>query len=157
MIVISDASPLISLNVAGRLDLLEGLSDRVLIPRAVHREVIARWLGPFPDWIEILDPSGPPPDEVTPLDAGESAAITLALELGPALDELLMDDLAGRHVAEELGLPVLGLFGLLVEAKGAGLLIEVRPLLDVLIQDGARCSSALRAAVLRQAGEADAP
>ena len=153
MIIISDASPLISLNVAGRLDLLRGLSDRLLIPGAIYREVAPRWSGEFPEWIEIVEPAGPPPSEVLPLDPGESAAITLALELGPVLDQLLIDDLAGRKIAAGLGVPVLGLFGLLVEAKSIGLLGEVKPLLDELIHDGARCSEELRAAVLDTAGE----
>lgn len=39
MIVVSDASPLISLAVIGHLELLKHLYERVLIPEAVYHEL----------------------------------------------------------------------------------------------------------------------
>lgn len=39
MIVISDTTPIISLMKAGRLDLLRELYGKVLIPKAVYREL----------------------------------------------------------------------------------------------------------------------
>lgn len=46
MIVVSDASPLISLAAIGQLDLLRELYAEVVIPVAVHREITHRksWL-----------------------------------------------------------------------------------------------------------------
>lgn len=43
---------------------------------------------------------------------------------------------------------------MLLAAKGAGLVPQVRPLLDALVDDhGLHLSAALRAAILREAGE----
>jgi predicted nucleic acid-binding protein len=40
MIVVSDSSPLVSLAAIGRLELLHELYDTIIIPRAVHHEVV---------------------------------------------------------------------------------------------------------------------
>ncbi|MBI3393072.1 MAG: DUF3368 domain-containing protein [Nitrospirae bacterium] len=64
-----------------------------------------------------------------------------------------MDDYAGRRVARTLGLPVTGLLGVLVEAKGRGLLPSVAPILDRLIGEGFWVSDAMRKAVLASVGE----
>ena len=52
------------------------------------------------------------------IDSGEASAIALALELDDCL--LIMDDLKGRVLAEELGIRVTGTFGVIIEAKLAG-------------------------------------
>ena len=60
------------------------------------------------------------------LDDGEREVIIL----GTSLQEevvLVMDDQAGRRVAKELGLPVVGSAGLLLLAKQKGLIAEVHP------------------------------
>ena len=39
MLIVSDASPIIALAVCNKLDLLDGLFDRVCIPQAVFNEL----------------------------------------------------------------------------------------------------------------------
>ena len=41
MIVVSDASPLVALSRVDRLDLLRQLYERVIVPDAVHAELLA--------------------------------------------------------------------------------------------------------------------
>jgi predicted nucleic acid-binding protein len=60
MIVVSDASPLITLARAGHLELLREFYGQILIPRAVHEEVTVASTGlPGADevlrasWIEV--------------------------------------------------------------------------------------------------------
>lgn len=119
-IVVSDASPLINLARVGHFDLLTTFYGRIVIPQVVYDEVVVR--GQSRDgnrevkeasWIEIRVPQ----DELavralaTELGRGEAAAIILAQELQAAL--LLIDEIRGRRIAQQLGLKVRGTIGIL--------------------------------------------
>jgi predicted nucleic acid-binding protein len=64
------------------------------------------------------------------LDAGETAAISLAAEI--KADLLLIDESKGRAVGVQLGLRVAGVLGVLLQAKGAGFVEEIAPLVQAL-------------------------
>ena len=66
---------------------------------------------------------------------------------------LLMDDRAGRTAAAMPGLPVVGTAGLLIQAKGRGLVPAVLPLLQTIRSNGYRFTDALLAAAAKLAGE----
>ena len=131
MIVVPDAGPLIYLAGAGQLDVLHRLYAEVVVPRLVYDPAL---LGR--------------------LDAGEAAAIPLALALGATL---LVDDGEARAVATERGLPVVGSLGVLVAAKRLGHLPEVAPTLERMVRLGMFVSPALRDRVLALAGEFAGP
>ena len=67
------------------------------------------------------------------LDRGEAETIALALQLDA--DLVLLDESEGRHAAQRLGLRVVGVVGILLEAKARGALESVRPHLDALRQE----------------------
>jgi hypothetical protein len=67
------------------------------------------------------------------VDAGEAGAIALAIEANA--DLLLMDERRGRLAATRLGRRVGGVVGVVVEAKAAGLIPAVRPILDALTRE----------------------
>jgi uncharacterized protein len=67
------------------------------------------------------------------LDIGEAEAIALAVEM--QADQVLIDERRGRLVASRLNLSYTGTLGILVEAKSQGLIAEVKPLLDALINE----------------------
>src|SRR5947208_3422389 len=104
MIVVSDASPMISLAAIGRLDLLRSLYGTLVIPRAIYREIVEMGAG-LPgavdvqqsDWIETRDIADPAATAALlgRLDRGEAEAIVLACEL--KADLLLMDERKGRE------------------------------------------------------------
>lgn len=159
MIVVSDSSPITNLAAIGQLDLLRQLYQNVFIPAAVYRELTAA-SGSHPgaivqslDWIEARDVANRL--LVTALridlDEGEEEAIALAQEI--SADLLLLDERRGRAVAGRFGLRVVGLLGVLVDAKQQGLIPEVKPLLDALVRAGFRISQDLYARVLQAAGE----
>jgi predicted nucleic acid-binding protein len=56
--------------------------------------------------------------------------------LSRSADILLIDERRGRRIAAGLGLRVLGLLGLLAEAKHRGSLHDCKPVLDQLIMAG---------------------
>lgn len=161
MIVVSDASVLIYLGKAGLLNLLRSLYGSVLTPVTVWREVTrgtdldeeipaiaaARAEG----WIEVVDPDTTSPWLAAQLDPGEAAAITLAIERGA--DLLLVDDGDARRAAQAAGLRIRGTAGVLLSAKGQGLVPAIGPVLQRLLDLGFRIDSRVVLRILTEAGE----
>lgn len=160
--VISNTSPLQYLHQLGLLDLLPRLVGRVTVPGAVVAELEAgRALGyDLPDvtslgWVVVRAPAASSRAKVLSPDLGpgEADVLRLALE-SPAGDALvILDDMSAREAARGFGLKFTGTLGVLLEAKRAGLLPEVRPHLDRLDALGFRVARETRLAVLRRAGE----
>lgn len=88
------------------------------------------------------------------IDIGEAEAILLALELKANL--ILMDERRGRALATTYGLNMLGLLGVLLQAKQNILISSVKILMDQLIETADfRVSQQLYSMVLKAAGEVD--
>ncbi len=139
MIVVADASPLIALARIGRLELLQTMFLKLLLPEAVWREVVAAGLdrpgaGTIiqADWIEHRKVADVGLAELLRRDlgGGESEAIVLAREIGA--DLVLIDESAGRTAAKRLGLQVAGLVGVLIEARQRRLLTDPVAIVDDL-------------------------
>lgn len=141
MIVVSNTSPLTNLATIGQFDILRQLYTEIHIANGVWEELNAggmRWPGrddvAAADWIQRHTVQNQ--TLVTALrgdlDRGESESIALALELGAGL--VLLDERAGRRAAQRLGLSVVGVVGVLLEAKRKGTIAQVRPQLDALRQ-----------------------
>ena len=133
MIVISDSTPLITLMKAAKLNILQGLFGEVRIPAAVFTELTSNKA--FREEAELIENSDfirvvrVENDErvaflqrATGLDRGESEAIVYADEV--KADLLLMDERAGRRVAQNMDLPMTGSVGILVKAFQVGLMTE---------------------------------
>jgi predicted nucleic acid-binding protein len=127
MIVVSDTSPLTNLAAIGQFDLLHQLYGQVHIPEGVWHELSAegkRWPGrdevAAAGWVErrtVLNESLVMALR-RDLDRGEAETIALALELQAEL--VLLDEREGRRAAQRLGLQVVGVVGILLEAKTKG-------------------------------------
>lgn len=118
--VVSDTTALIALAGQGRLDLLGACFEPVLIPDAVYRE----WLAGDSSVARIVQDSAFL-QVATVTDAAMLAELALLIDRGEAEAQtlakerqlpLLVDEKKGRTVARMLGVPVLGLVGLLVLA-----------------------------------------
>lgn len=161
MIVVSDTSVLIALCAIGKLDILRELYREVVVPTAVVAEITAGGLARrgtqeflSATWISRreVDPRAVA-EFRPPLGEGEAAAIALARSL-PA-DAILIDERLGRQVAEDQGLRLVGVLGILLAAKGSGLIDTLAPLLDSLEANlGFRIGTKLRDHFLGAAGEA---
>lgn len=158
MIVVSDTSALSNLLIIGRLDLLKKIFGHVIVPGAVAAEldVIDRHRREIleQEWISVVKISDKDlfNSILEKLDAGEAEAITLSIELSS--DFLLIDELAGRLVARERGIKIIGVAGILVEAKRLGLIDLVKPEIEKLLTVARfRLSSQLVAEILDSVGE----
>ena len=131
MIVISDTTPLITLMKAGKLDVLHSLFGEVLLPEAVF--AVATGNETFRDEADIIRNSEFIKvvqiqnksqvsflQRATGLDLGESEAIIYADEM--KADLLLMDEAAGRKVAQNMNLPITGSVGVLIRAFKSGII-----------------------------------
>ncbi len=161
MTIVSNASPLINLSRIGQLRLLPALYGEIYIPEAVWQEVVVAGAN-LPGAEDVATATWIKRGTVTnlslvqalrqDLDAGEAEAITLALELQAEL--LLMDEALGRETARHLGQRVIGIIGVLVEARHKGLIHALKPHLDALRDyAGFRVHNALYTRVLRDAAE----
>jgi predicted nucleic acid-binding protein len=157
--VICNTSPLQYLHQLGQLELLPRLTRSVIVPEAVVIELAAgaaRGLDlPDPTQIEWCIIRKPRSASVLPLvsglGAGEIAVLALALETADAL--AVLDDAQARFRAERLKIPLTVTVGLLLDAKQAGLISVVRPLLDDLQRLQFRLSASIRKMALEIAGE----
>jgi uncharacterized protein len=163
MIIISDTSVVTNLTAVQQLELLPQLYDRVILPEAVYRE-LADIDPPVPGTLEVQTATWLEVRQVVnrevverlqnevKLDPGESEAIALSLELGA--DLLLIDERRGRAEANRLGVRIIGLLGILVEAKQRNLIVALKPLMDTLIAMAEfRVSSALYDRILEMVDE----
>lgn len=143
MTVVIDTSVVLNLCFLHQEGLLTALHEKLIAPSAVRREFERlatfddRFKGlTFPAFIEVQDPRDIPDQlqNAISLDEGEIAALALALER--KVQNVLIDELPARQIAEQLGLRVSGLLGVLIRAKQRGLITSVKPLLDRLQQEG---------------------
>jgi len=154
MIVVADTSPINYLLLINQIDLLPRLFRQIIIPEIVRDEMLdpdappglQKWIANPPSWltiqtVPIIDTT------LSSLDPGEQAAITLAQTL-PA-DLLIIDERLGRRIAEERGITIIGILGILDDAADQGL-INLAEVLAQLQQTNFRVSRRIIQALLNK-------
>jgi len=163
MILVCNAGPIIALAKIDCLTLLQQLGTSVSVPETVYHEILAK---PGTETTRILQATRsfllvvavPNPTDnavataIRQLDPGESEVITLASSTLPPATALL-DDAAGRRVAQKLGIPVLGFAGLLLTAKNRHLIDSIMPHLLNARNQGYWLSDELLSTARHLAGE----
>lgn len=161
MIVASNTSPLTNLAAIGQFQLLQALYGKVYIPDGVWVELNVFGKA-WPGSKEVSSAAWIEPRKVQnqglvtvlrrDLDIGEAETIALALEL--KADLVFLDERDGRYAAQRLGLEVVGVIGILLEAKNKEQLEFLKPHLDDLRQQaGFYIRSSLYQYALRLADE----
>lgn len=160
-LVVSDTTAITHLAKIGELNILQLLYKEILIPEAVHSE-LSQVKRTQPGALQVLNSkwikvvpikNRTVVDKLLPhLDLGESEAIALSIELHS--DVLIIDEVAGRSVAKKLGRNIIGMVGVLLEAKKKNYIKTVRPYLDNLRRTGFRLSDDLYQLALKSSGEA---
>ena len=162
MIVVSNTTPIIAFAKINRLEILEYLFGRIYISEGVYKELISNKKFIF-EIEQITKSSFIITKEVKNrlavelvqkmhgLNIGESESIILFKELGG--DLLIMDEKKGRKVASSLDIKLTGTLGILLKAKQEGIIIELKPLLEKLIESNIRISHKLYKEILKSANE----
>ena len=160
--LVSDTGPLIALAAVDSLAILYALYQPILVPEAVHQEVLEGGRGrqghaayQKASWLQI-HPLEHPPDPLlnAVLDRGEAAVIQLARERHVAY--VLIDERKGRKIARSTyGLHVLGTAGLLVVAKENGLVESVGDVLQQMRHNGYYIHDEIVTLALKKAGECE--
>ncbi len=159
-VVVADTGPLIALAKLQLLSLLTSIFSYVYVPEQVVFEATrqcerddaqaillfisrhsVRLENTENNWVVSLR---------LHLDEGEIQAIYHAKELSCGV---LMDEKRGRKIASQYDIPVIGVIGILIEAKRLDLIDAVKPYLQKLIKYEYRLSKPLMAEALRLAGE----
>ena len=148
-IIISDTSCLILLTNIDELELLRKIGKTVYITPEINQEFGKS----LPDWIKIKEPVDKHYQKLLErdIDKGEASAIILALETPGSI--LIIDDLKGRKVADEMDLKYSGSFGLILRAKQEGIITSIRPIIERIRSTNFRYSEKLLESLLVQAGE----
>lgn len=158
--LVCDTSLLLYLGRIENEDLLQVLFEKVYVTEQVVLELDAGRLlrsdtiNPrLLDWITLVSISQEEIDALPPnrLGIGEQSVIAYASSHVNCVAGL--DDRQARVLAEQLALKVVGVIGILLKAKRAGLLSSVRPFLEIVQAQGFRMAKELYEEAVRLAGE----
>jgi predicted nucleic acid-binding protein len=157
-LVIADTGPVNYLLLIGHIEILPTLFEKVILPSAVKDELanpdtplsVRNWIAAPPLWVDVCHTASPLTNaSMGELGAGETAAITLAVELHA--DLLLMDDRRGVIAALQRGLTVTGTMGLLARAAKHGIL-DLADAFDKLKRTNFRYRQEIMDVLLNEAG-----
>ncbi len=161
MIIISNTTPLIGLAMVQHFDLLNDLFGEIYIAEAVYTELTQSQAQTSFGKKEVIQASWIKRCEINDrfsvdvlldeLDLGEAETIVLAHEL--KADWVLMDERKGRRKLTQLGFAKIGTGGLLLKAKQAGFIAELKPNLERLRREGFSISQTVIDALLAEAKE----
>lgn len=157
--IVINTSPWIALSICAKTELLKQLYEEVYMPIGVKEEILIGGeekvgvieLGKS-SWLKVEEVTDiEKPKLLYELDRGEAEVIILAKE--KKIKEVLIDEKVARMQAKILGLEVIGTLGLLLMAKKKGLLSEIKPLIEKMLQRGIWIRSETVKGILEEAGE----
>ncbi len=156
MIIIADTSPLISLILIARLDILEKLFEEFFIPEAVWQELnnhtdIKSYKNELNFLSERVKQISNYHFPISGIDRGETESIILYKEL--KADLLLIDDKKARTIAEVLDVNCVGTLAILYKAKQKGHIEKLKPLFELLLKNSRYYSEKLFNFFLETANE----
>ena len=158
--VVIDSSPLIGLALVDGLAWLPTLFGQVSLPESVKQEVLPGKEAPGEQafahaiaegWVTVW-PHPIASQLDIDLDAGETDCINIGLSDSDQV-LLIMDERAGRAVANEKGLRVIGTAAIIGLAKKQGLIPSARAVFEVLHSSDFRISAAVINQVLASVNE----
>ena len=156
-IVISNATPIITLCSVHHEHILKELFNHIVIPEAVEDElrVLERPGSDFSDnsWVEVEAVKNEDLVHLLmkDLDRGESETIALAKQR--KADIVIIDEIAGYQIAKHFELPVVRTLSVMKTAKERGIIKKIAPLLSEMVQKGLWYSTDVIEKFLKIVGE----
>ena len=156
-IVISNATPIISLCSVGYEFVLKELFHNIFIPKAVDMELrsLDKPGSRFSDlkWVEVVSVQN---EEVIvflrkDIDKGEAETIALAKQMNANV--VIIDENAGYQIAKHFGLPVVRTLSILKVAKDKKIISKIRPIAEQMVKRGRWYSKNVIDKFLGDAGE----
>ena len=157
MKTVSNTTPIISLSSIGKIEILKELFQEIIIPQAVYDEIKAKHGYGYKEvdlsfiTVQTLQNIEREKFLLEQLDAGEVQTIVLAEEINA--HNTIIDENTGYIIAKESGLNVIRTLSILLKAKEAGIITEVKPLLDEMISKGRWYSNHVYYSFLKKANE----
>lgn len=157
MLIIADSSALVALALCDGLSLLDRLFDDIKVPQSVFEEIIVKGK-PAADILRVyLKGRTVPVDTthiiITPARIGLGELEAMALYKTLHADYLLIDDQRARKIAQLNHITIIGSLGILLLAKHAGLISQIRPFIERLRISDIYVSERLIQKMLRLANE----
>lgn len=159
-VAIVDSTALVSLSLINRLDLLESLFDKIVVPSEVAKETTRKGKPKSEEirmWIKdkVVKSKNKELIELfcTSLDKGESEVLVLYYEIPNSI--VIVDEEKARKLAKRKGILYIGTLGILLLAKKLGLIESVKPLIQQLMKKGIRISEELYTRILKIANETE--
>jgi hypothetical protein len=157
MIIVSDTSSISNLLQIGLIDILHVLYGEITITPAVRRELYhlpehEKKIEQI-DWIVVKAPQdqGMIVQLLEEIDLGEAESIVLAIE--EQAKYLIIDEYKGRLIADSYGIKIVGILGVLIQAKKKQVITTVKPHIEQLVEIGFRLDRKLIEKVLKGLGE----
>jgi predicted nucleic acid-binding protein len=156
--IVSNTTPILTLLTISKLELLQQIYGKIIIPKGVYEEIEQGKEKPFYtdlckfEWITIKSIKDREPIRyLRDLDKGEAEVIVLANEL--KADLVIIDERLGREFADYFNLKVTGTIGVLLKAKELGFIEKIKPLINQMIDCGIWLNKKLIDKILNIANE----
>jgi hypothetical protein len=157
VIVISNATPVISLSSVNQIGLLKSLFGKVIISEEVKSELLAknRYGSRFPSlaWVEVLGIRNREFFEALAIELGTGEASVIALGKEVGSDFVIIDEKQGYNTAKYFGLSTIRTLSILEAAKKAGLIALLKPVVFEMVSKGGWYKRELIEKFLRDNGE----
>jgi predicted nucleic acid-binding protein len=153
-IIIADSSSLIALLDTGNVVLLFELFDEIIITPAVYHEITEKFdhkeTYMLSQKLQVQSVAHQELYEmlIKRLDAGEAESITLAKEQRLPL---IIDEKKGRSIAKSLGVPIIGLVGIMIKLMEKKIILKARAIeiIDAVEANDFRLSEELKELVYK--------
>ncbi len=156
--LVVNSSPIISLAKIDYAHLLIELSDELIIPNGVYEEITDfHSTDKASTWIKNIGvdfiKKTTIPDKILEWNLGKGENEVMAYALNNPNHSVIIDDKPARNCAKVFNLKTFGTLSIIIKAKQAGLVSNVKPILFNLQSNGFRISQSLINTALKLSNE----